>query len=332
MKICLRYPFNITSGYKNIILSVIKKFREHNIECIETELCSSKHNNDILELCIFPINVDFCKERSTFCMPIVKNRIFFTMWESTKLPRNIIDLFNSSRGIITPCEWNCKLFSENGVSVNIYKCPLFIDTNVFVYSDIIKKNYFEFVTGNADPRKRINDVCKTFTRAFSFSKKDVKLNVKIHPRDIRKVSKFADSRISVNTQIYSNLELKRWYEHSDVFVSGTSAEGWGLMQLESMGVGRPIICVNYSGVSEFFNDSVGFPVKYNIVPATGMWGGENGMWSKYEEGDMIDKLRWCYNNPSDVYKIGIASNKLASSFTETLFFDNLMSILKQHLV
>ena len=70
------------------------------------------------------------------------------------------------------------------------------------------------------------------------------------------------------------------------------------MQHEAMACGKPIIAVKYSGLAEFFDETVGIPLKYNIVPSEWSWSHSNGFWSKFDEDDMIDKLRWCYNNPN----------------------------------
>lgn len=228
---------------------------------------------------------------------------------------NVVDILNQGKLVIVPNDWNKENFKVDGVIVPIQKCPLFVDTSVFKYKNHVDSGIFTFGSANADPRKRLNEVIRCFCKAFPVSTKDVKLKIKVDVQDLNRLIRFSDDRIEISTQKLNKLELSNWYHNIDVFVSGASSEGWGLMQHESMACGRPIIATHYSGLKEFFDESVGISLKYTEVPSEWSWSHSNGFWSKFDEDDMIDKLRWCYNNSNEIINLGIKSAERAKNTT-----------------
>jgi glycosyltransferase involved in cell wall biosynthesis len=336
----IRAPFYIRSGYETltetICLELSKQFDVFPIS-MNGEITNptikklsrplSRNITKNTELCILPIQSDINDYNLLFRIPKIGKRIFFTMWESTQLSMNVVDLLNKGKCVIVPNSWNKENFEIDGVTVPIVKCPLFVDTSIFKYKSHIDNGFFTFGSSNADPRKRLNDVIRCFCKAFSVSVKDVKLKIKIDSQDLNKLVRFSDDRVEVSVQKLTKPELSNWYHNIDVFVSGTSSEGWGLMQHESMACGRPIIAPHYSGLKEFFDSSVGLPLKYEEVPSEWSWGYSNGFWSKFNEDDMINKLRWCYNNPDKIISLGKKSAKRAKKYDIENFTHILTNIL-----
>jgi glycosyltransferase involved in cell wall biosynthesis len=240
-----------------------------------------------------------------------------------------VDYFNTNSGIILPNEWNLTNFKTNGVNIPIKKCPLFVDTNKFYYKTPNDSPIFVFGSGNADPRKKTNNVIRSFCRTFPPDIKNVKLKIKIERCDLPFLNSFSDKRIEVLTKHLSKTELSDWYHNLDVFISGATSEGWGFMQHEAMSCGRPVISVDYGGVKEFFNSSVGIIVKHTEVVAENQWGTAGGFWSKYDEIDMINKIKWCYENRKTIHDIGILSSIKAQKFDIPNFIYNLITILNE---
>lgn len=336
----IRAPFCSRSGYETLSDTICNELlHEFDIFPISTngtitnpsikKLVKPLSKNILknTELCILPIQTDINDYNSLFKIPKIGKRIFFTMWESTQLSMNVVDLLNNGSLVIVPNEWNKTNFKIDGVVVPIVKCPLFVDTSIFKYKHHSDNGFFIFGSANADPRKRLNDVIRCFCKAFPLSVKDVKLKIKIDNQDLNKLVRFSDDRVEISIQKLTKLELSNWYHNIDVFVSGTSSEGWGLMQHESMACGRPIIATHYSGLTEFFDDSVGLPLKFTEVPSEWSWGYSNGFWSKFNEDDMIDKLRWCYKNPDKVIILGKKSAKKAKKYDIQNFTHKLTEIL-----
>lgn len=340
--IIVRAPFCVKSGYETLSDTICIELSKlgYNVYplSINGEITNTSVKNIVkpitrdlfnkTELCILPIQSDCNDYNVYYRIPKIGKRIFFTMWESTQLSMNVVELLNTGLKVIVPNQWNVDNFKMDGITVPILKCPLFVDTKIFHYSPIMDNNCFIFGTANADLRKRINDVIRCFCKAFSPSIKDVKLRVKINSEDIVKLTRFSDNRLEINTFKLSKKDLAKWYHSLNVFVSGSSAEGWGLMQHESMACGRTVIATEYAGLKEFFNKSVGLPLKYTEVPSEWSWNFSNGFWSKFDEDDMIDKLRWCYNNPSSVKNLGKKSSEKVKKLDIKNFTNKLTKILK----
>ena len=112
-----------------------------------------------------------------------------------------------------------------------------------------------------------------------------------------------------------------------MFVSAVSAEGWGLMQHESMACGRPVIVANYGGLKEFVTLDNSFCLRHIEVDATGFWEFPGAKWSRYDEEHMIETMRYCYNNRDKVKEKVIIASKDACKLSNELFIQTLLKTL-----
>ncbi len=67
-----------------------------------------------------------------------------------------------------------------------------------------------------------------------------------------------------------------WYRSLTAYVNGSSGEGFGLHLIEAMACGRPVVTPCHSGLTAYFDASVGYPVEFKLVPVkneiyTGHW-------------------------------------------------------------
>ena len=245
------------------------------------------------------------------------------MWEATRIGDFYIDKINMFDQIIVPNNWNKESFEQQGCTSKISVVNLGIDTNIFNYTEPNNSDFFVFGTGNNDPRKRLPDVIKCFNKAFP-KEKDVRLSVKISESENRK---FLDNKIIYNTKNLNKQELKDWYCSNDVFVSAVSAEGWGLMQHESMACGRPVIVARYAGLKEFVTLENSFCLRHTEVDSTGFWEYPGAKWSKYDEEHMIETMRYCYNNRDEVKQKGKLASIDACKLSKEKFIENLLNCL-----
>jgi glycosyltransferase involved in cell wall biosynthesis len=253
-----------------------------------------------------------------------KNRVLFTMWESTRIHDIFIEIANQQKALIVPNNWNKNNFIYQGLEIPIYVLPLFVD-DVFTYSEKQDDDVFTFGTANGDYRKRINDVCNCFLKAFP-NKKDVRLNVKLSSSDAS-IGSFLDTRINIVRKKLDLISLRDWYYSNDVFVSCVAAEGWGLMQHESMACGRSVIAAKYAGLEEFMSEDNSFCVDYSEVPSEGYWKNPGGKWSKYSEEHMIETMRYCYNNREEVRKKGFLASSQTKNLSKIKFKENLTHLI-----
>lgn len=328
--ITLSSMFNFTSGYDVLLATILENLNlEFHIRPRSFSPVSEKYKKyfqNILykkeecDLCILPAMSHFDITHPLFHINNHPNRVFFTMWESSRIGDIFIDKLNNMNCIIVPNEWNKQNFINQGCNVPIYKINLFVDSNIFNYDPLRNNDIFVFGCGNNDPRKRLKQTIHCFLKAFP-TEKNVKLKIKTTGTNF----KFIDSRIEIENKFLSVEKMKEWYSSINVFVSGVSAEGWGFMQHESMAVGRPVIAPIYGGLCEFMNDTNSFPIDYVEVDSEGYWESPGGKWSCFNEDHMIETMRFCYNNRSVVEQKG----KIASSDVVKLDIASFCNSLKK---
>lgn len=257
-----------------------------------------------------------------------KKTVAYSMWESTRPTKGAIEMFNKCAAVVTPSMWNASCFSAAGVDVPIYTVPLGVNPEVFRFRK--PKNGGKFVVGVAGRmahggvRKGINESIEAFLKAFP-DEDDVELHVKCFPDcDVKSVT---DPRVKITQKFLSEQQMADWLANLTVFMSLARAEGWGLLQHQAMAIGRPVITVNFGGVTEFIDKNTGLFVPFKFVPAGGMYQG-CGHWAEPSQESVVAALRKCQEMQS---KHPLASNYCAE-VVKHLTWDNTVRKLHEVLI
>jgi glycosyltransferase involved in cell wall biosynthesis len=173
-------------------------------------------------------------------------------------------------------------------------------------------------------RKNVHQVIELFQAAFPVE--DVRLRVKLTP-DCPALT-FDDPRVEVSRTAMPPLALASWYRSLSAFVSASRAEGFGLHLVEAMACGRPVIGSCYSAVGEYFDESVGYPVPYDVVPATGYE--YTGNWAAPREDDMIVQMRRVFHDLEEARRLGRRAAARARRFTWKAATHRLVTVLEEH--
>jgi glycosyltransferase involved in cell wall biosynthesis len=253
-----------------------------------------------------------------FCPTPGKKTAYFTMWESTQLPPGAVQMLNKAEVVIVPCAWNASCFSACGVTAPIRIVPLGVDKSKYHFQPMQMDGKCVFGTAgrisHGGPRKGINEVVSCFQRAFP-RETDVELRVKCFP-DCR-VDRFSDPRIKVIQSYLSDDAMADWYSGLTCFASASMSEGWGLMQHQAMAVGRPVISVNFGGVSEFFNSGAGYQIDFKLVKSDANYRGL-GHWACPNSESIVQAMRSVYEDRPEAAKLGL----LASESVKHLTWEN----------
>jgi glycosyltransferase involved in cell wall biosynthesis len=169
-------------------------------------------------------------------------------------------------------------------------------------------------------------VGQAFLKAFPVET-DVRLNYKVHPDcDFERIA--GDDRVQYCAEFVDWPTMVKLYRMNTAYVSGSRGEGWGLHLIQSMSVGCCPIAARFGGQSEFFDSSVGRPVRYKQVRATGDYAGM-GSWAEIDEDSLIQEMRWVYENKLAARKLGKLAAKRASEYTWNRTVFELMKVLQE---
>lgn len=222
-----------------------------------------------------------------------KKTIYFTMWESTRIPKESVNILNQAECVVVPCEWNAQLFSACGVTAPIRVCQLGIFTDKFKFSPMRMDGPTVFGAAgrlaHGGMRKGLDTVIEAFQKAFPLDGHDnVRLRIKCFP-DCR-LHAPKDHRIQLTAALLSWDEMAQWMAGLTAFVSASRGEGFGLLQIQALASGRPLVAVPFSGMTEYFSEEVGYPVRYKLTKAEGVY--KNcGHYAQPSVNDLADQMR-----------------------------------------
>lgn len=143
--------------------------------------------------------------------------------------------------------------------------PNVVDTNTFTYSERYYKKDFTFITvGNLIYRKRMDLTVLAFCKSFPRDK-NVKLVVigdgeeRENIESIIKKYKFED-KIILTGRLYRE-QISEYMKKSDCFVLSSRAETFGVVYIEAMAVGLPIIATKCGGPEYLVNEKNGLLIE-----------------------------------------------------------------------
>lgn len=333
-RVTLSSYYNFSSGYREVLRTLIEELPGYNYDIIprtysviSQEFVKYFDNKKVidprlLDLSLLSLTNDIGSSNPFFQMDFSRPRILYTMWESTRVNDLMIEVLNKYKHICVPNHYNKNNFINQGLTCAIDVVPLFCDTEFYSYKEPVNTNKFVFGISNEDPRKNLLKVIRCFLKAFK-GINDVELHVKTNEN----VQKHFDNKVKYVSQRFSKDQLKNWYYNIDVYLSGATCEGWGMMQQESLCCGRPLIYTNYGGLSEFVKSENNFEVGYEEVYSENFWGDYGGKWSEFKDDEFIEMMWFCYKNREVVYDRGKRASINAMTYNKQSFIKNISNIV-----
>jgi len=245
--------------------------------------------------------------------------VFHTMFEASPIPPGWVDVMNCAGLIWTPSHYAADLFKECGVTTPTFVAGYGVDHDQYVEVDrsdrAAKKDTMKFLVW-ADTlfsRKNVTRVVKAFIAA---GLPDAELEVKLHSfAGMNSMSMFSDSRgkplanVSIHTGVWQRKKLVTWLHSGDCGLYGSGGEGFGLMPLEQMCTGLPMICANNTGMLEYLKPGnhvpVACPRMVKDMTYSISYGYEANTW-EFDFEQMVEQIRWAYNHRSALDEIGAA--------------------------
>jgi len=218
--------------------------------------------------------------------------------------------------IVFVCSKWAKNIVEAIVDAPVYVVPLGVDPTVFYRDEEVRKHrpYWTqdstvFINvGKWEKRKGHEELLKAFNAAFE-PNDDVELWMLNDNPFLREsggneewkrkyISSKMGGKIKILSRMNTQAELRALFNQVDCLVVPSKAEGWNLEILECMACGVDVIATNYSGHTEYLNNQNAYLIEPNGLEKAndGIWFHGNGNWCTFDIDELIELMRYYYNN------------------------------------
>jgi glycosyltransferase involved in cell wall biosynthesis len=288
-----------------------------------------------LELCERPfVPKDICLY---FCPPMAdigpqgrswgrQKLINFTMFETTKIPESWPERMNKLDEIWTPSEWGKEVFENCGVTVPIKVVNLGIEDErvKWVKRDKEPFVYLWMANNSNDNRKNIQMVIAAWVELFG-NKPNLPVELWIKTRMGMNSGWPKDDRVAILAGECDNVMMQEIVNKANCFVFPSRGEGWGSPPLEAMATGCPTILTDWSGMTEYIDEDICYPLKVKElvhIPRNtgdypiGFFGPDVGYWAEPDYEHLKYLMLHVYNNYDEAIEKGKnAHNVIKKKFT-----------------
>jgi glycosyltransferase involved in cell wall biosynthesis len=204
-------------------------------------------------------------------------------WELPSMPQPWLDLLEAMDLVLAPTRFIESMLRDNAPGIRCLHFPFVLDLPHSVPADRgrfgLPKDALLFLSafdlGSDIERKNPWAAINAFQAAF-VGQEAVRLIVKLtKPRDwsaarvsLQRLHELAaaDPRVMVIDQHLSRPDLLTLFSSCDVLLSLHRAEGLGMVLMEMMALGKPVITTAWSGNMDFTNQDNACLVDYDLVP------------------------------------------------------------------
>ena len=237
--------FTVTNPYNVNIVVVNPDILDHASFCLGKEFFKNRYNIGYWSWEFPNIPIEWKKYE----------KIFDEFWVPSEFVKQAVLKKINKLVTIVPHSIEVKSFEKYG------RNHFGLDNERFVFSFIFDYN-------SLFDRKNPVAVVRAFKKAFS-DNENVSLVIKCsnsedhnanHNLLLKEIKK--DKRIKIISKYLTRDEIYSMLDVSDVYVSLHRSEGFGLTMAEAMFLGKPVICTNYSGNTDFTKKDNSFLVNY----------------------------------------------------------------------
>ena len=289
------------------------------------------------------------------CIPNIQKRvprngkrsIGFATYETFLPPENWVDILNKNDGIITPSNFNYKIFAHMNIKKPLYYIPHCLDFRIYHPDVKPLKKYDKFTflfMGIWRERKGYKQLLEAWYREFT-DKDGVQLVVKTdRPKQVEEYCSNLRKEMGINkgfapiffeNKVFDESMLPSFIKSADCLVSPTMGEGFGYPGLQCMALGVPVIITDFSGCQDYANPDTavllepnGFILKSNM---DGIPQFRSKKWAFVEVSKVRKAMRYVIDNPVEVkFRTKAALKYVNSRFNykivENLFYNMISEI------
>jgi glycosyltransferase involved in cell wall biosynthesis len=240
----------------------------------------------------------------------------FTMSEGTTLPEKFANNIQKADHLITPSLWSRKILGQYVDERNIFV----VHHGVEGRFNYVKRKFptdrpFRFLwVGAPNERKGWSEIAAV----WRFFERTPGIELYLKTTGLKNEYEIKGN-VTLDGRNLDKKDLVKLYHSAHCFVFPTRAEGFGLVLAEAMATGLPCIATDYSGVVDFFDDTVGYPIKYKMgeIKATYADGTVDTTQAAFPDiNDLAEKMVWVSRNYNKAREKGKkASDWIHKNFT-----------------
>jgi glycosyltransferase involved in cell wall biosynthesis len=259
------------------------------------------------------------------CIPSMQRRvkrpkksIGMAVFETFSPPEKWISVLNNNDAIVVPSKFNYRVFAHAKIQKPLYYIPHCIDMNIYNKDVVPLYKYDKYTFGFVGiwrERKGYKQLIEAYIKEFK-EKDNVQLLIKTDKTKkaeeyIIKIKKdlginkgFAP--IILENKVFDEKEMPKFIKSINCLISPTAGEGFGLMGLQCMALGIPVIITDFSGCQDYANKETanllkptGFILHRNMdnIPQF-----RNKKWAFLEVNKVQEKMRYVLCNQKEVRK------------------------------
>jgi glycosyltransferase involved in cell wall biosynthesis len=248
-------------------------------------------------------------------------RIGLWAWELEEFPEYMHAGFTHVDEVWTPSEFCRKAIAAHSpVPVKVVPLPIADPgpvTREAREAGAPVRFLFAFDFNSTGGRKHPWGLVTAFQRAFP-GRENVQLVIKatnghLHTAAAERLRYLIqdDRRIELLERYLSVDELDALYARSDAYVSLHRSEGFGLTVAEAMVRGMPVIATDYSSTTEFFDETVGWPIPFTMTEVGPGWAPyqEDAVWADPDLDAAARAMRTVADDPAEARQRGEAARE-----------------------
>lgn len=233
-----------------------------------------------------------------------EKQYLFTFYELDRPTKSEINIIKNQSKVFVSSSYSKSIFNSIGCD-NVRHCPLGFDNNSFFQKErrFNEDKIIFGLAGKLEKRKQHHKVLKAWAKKYGNNPKYL-LNCAISNPFLTKEQTAASVKSVLDNKDYFNINFVDFMEDNalyndylnsnDIIIGMSAAEGWGLPEFQSVGIGKHSVILNAHAYKDWANDenSVLVNPSHKIPCYDGLFFKENqefnqGSYFDWEESDFI---------------------------------------------
>ena len=243
-----------------------------------------------------------------------KRKVALFVFENEKIPELWLSSLRSCEAVIVPSFFNKKSLDNCGVD-NVYVIPHSIDSSVWNNNLTMPRsdngNEIKVITiGTWRKRKNWKQMTLAMCEAIRCNKR-IHWTMKIDRSQpalveiqswLKDISclELLNSNIHIDSRVLDENSLARLVSSHDILLSASLGEGFGLPAMQACFAGLLVVCPNYGGYAEFFDQKCYYEIKSSgfcqIDKMDNLAQFEKLYWPTYDKDSILNALYLCMSN------------------------------------